>query len=176
MLNIIWLVYLSSDSSQSANTSILRSPNPPSLSVCWTREHITENRWSAISGIRSTHCCLTRDGRPRQKPNCIGVLSSEEKYSMLIHLLGRCYDRRKCERKLSIHIGAKKPADVPSDIRARAVLVLRIFGSWSVWWILIFDNYDNPHASQTLQTSFSKVTSWQYWSQVGTLILIRCPW
>ena len=45
----------------------------------------------------------------------------------------------------------RKPADILSDIQARVDLVLRTFSSWSVQWLLVFDNYDNPHAFSNIE-------------------------
>ncbi len=47
----------------------------------------------------------------------------------------------------------RKPADILPDIQARVDLVLRTFSSWSVQWLLVFDNYDNPHAFSNIKTS-----------------------
>ena len=40
----------------------------------------------------------------------------------------------------------KKPAGVVSDIQARVAIVLRMFSSWPVRWLLVIDNYDDPNA------------------------------
>ena len=37
----------------------------------------------------------------------------------------------------------KRPADVLHDIEARVNFVLRELSSWSIRWLLVFDNYDN---------------------------------
>ena len=40
----------------------------------------------------------------------------------------------------------KRPADVLHDIEARVSFVLRELSSWSIRWLLVFDNYDNLDA------------------------------
>ena len=40
----------------------------------------------------------------------------------------------------------KRPADVLHDIEARVNFVLRELSSWSIRWLLVFDNYDNLDA------------------------------
>ena len=40
----------------------------------------------------------------------------------------------------------KRPADVLHDIKARVNFVLREHSSWSIRWLLVFDNYDNLDA------------------------------
>ena len=44
----------------------------------------------------------------------------------------------------------KNPTHVLSDIGARIDLVIRILSSWSIRWLLVFDNYDNPNAFQNI--------------------------
>ena len=40
----------------------------------------------------------------------------------------------------------KNQTDYLPDINARVAFVLRIFTSWTVQWLMVFDNYDNPEA------------------------------
>ena len=40
----------------------------------------------------------------------------------------------------------KKPAVILPDIKARVDFVLQMISSWSIRWLLVFDNYDNPNA------------------------------
>ena len=40
----------------------------------------------------------------------------------------------------------KKPADILPDIKARVDFVLQMISSWSIRWLLVFENYDNPNA------------------------------
>ncbi len=58
----------------------------------------------------------------------------------------------------------KKPADVLSDIQARVALVRRMFSSWSVQWLLIFDNYDNPNA-------FPNIADYIPQSELGAILV-----
>ena len=44
----------------------------------------------------------------------------------------------------------KKPGDDLPDIEARVDLVLQKLRSWSIRWLLVFDNYDNPKAFQNI--------------------------
>lgn len=40
----------------------------------------------------------------------------------------------------------KKPNDVLHNIKARIDFVLQFLGSWSIQWLLVFDEYDDPNA------------------------------
>lgn len=40
----------------------------------------------------------------------------------------------------------KNPADILHDVKRRVNFVLQRLSSWSIHWLLVFDNYDNPNA------------------------------
>lgn len=44
----------------------------------------------------------------------------------------------------SISEGIKAETDYLPDIDAQVAFVLRIFTAWTVRWLMVFDNYDNP--------------------------------
>ena len=44
----------------------------------------------------------------------------------------------------SISERIKKQTDYLPDINARVAFVLRMLTSWTIQWLMVFDNYDNP--------------------------------
>ena len=45
----------------------------------------------------------------------------------------------------SISKRIKRQTDHSSDFNARVAFVLRMLSSWTIRWLLVFDNYDDPH-------------------------------
>lgn len=48
----------------------------------------------------------------------------------------------------------KKPNDVLHNIKARIDFVLQFLGSWSIQWLLVFDEYDDPNAFPNIAEFF----------------------
>ena len=45
----------------------------------------------------------------------------------------------------SISERIKRPTDNLPDVKAQVAFVLRVLTSWTVHWLMVFDNYDNPN-------------------------------
>ncbi len=72
----------------------------------------------------------------------------------------------------------KKPADVLLGIQAGVALVLRNLISWSVRYLLVFDNYDNPNAFPNIadyipQSDLRTILVLSRYANSDTLVLVQ---
>lgn len=71
-------------------------------------------------------------------------------YSVIIWIDATTEDTVKGSyRSISERINVR--TDFLPDVNARVAFVLRMLTSWTARWLLVFDNYDNPHAFPNLR-------------------------